>query len=60
MSQLKALATAGAKVRDWTRERDRLIVEAHKAGTGPRAIARAVGLAHPSVIYIVRREAEES
>lgn len=50
----RKLTAAGRKARDARTERDRLIREAYEQGAGVREIARLVGLAHPSVIKIVR------
>lgn len=51
--QLVRTATAIAKN---TTERDRLIGVAYKAGGTLREIARAVGLTHPGVLNILRRD----
>lgn len=40
-------------------ERDRLIVQAVAAGGGVREVARLAGLAHPSVMAIVRKAQDE-
>lgn len=52
----RQLATAGRKSKEWTRQRDQLIVRALAAGAGPREVARLCGLTHPTVIAIQRRE----
>ena len=50
------LRTAGRKAREWTTRRDELILAAHTAGGGVREIARTVGLSHPAVSRILRRD----
>lgn len=50
----KRLTTSADKARSWTEERNRLIREVHAAGGGVREIARLVGLAHPSVLNILK------
>jgi hypothetical protein len=50
----KRLTRAVKLLSKWRDERDRLIVEAHNAGGGPREIARLAGVSHPTVIQIVR------
>ncbi len=51
----KRLARASQKAKDYTVERNRLIVEAHAAGGGVREIARLVGLTHPAVLRILAK-----
>jgi transposase len=51
----KRLSRAVRMLSKWRDERDRLVVEAHDAGGGPREIARLAGVSHPTVIQIVRR-----
>lgn len=46
-----------AEARAATTARDEAILEAVAAGTSARAVARAVGLSHTQVRYIVRRAA---
>lgn len=55
-SLLSKLHEAGEKSKEWPVRRDKLIVEASKRGAGPREIARAVGLSHPSIIHILDRD----
>jgi hypothetical protein len=50
----RRLSRAARLSSKWRTERDRLIVEAHRAGGGVREIARLAGLSHPTVIEIVR------
>ncbi len=51
----KRLTRASQKAKDYTAERNRLIVEAHAAGGGVREIARLVGLTHPAVLRILAK-----
>ena len=55
----KQLARAVKLLSKWRDERDRLIVEAHRASGGPREIARLAGVSHPTVIQIVRKSRAE-
>jgi transposase-like protein len=55
-STSRELRAAGNKVRQWTDRRDDLVRAAHAAGGGVREIARLVGLGHPSVLRILKRE----
>lgn len=56
-AQTKALTKAASKLTAAHQERDRLIREAVAAGAGVREVARAVGLTHPGVLAIIKREA---
>jgi hypothetical protein len=51
----KRLSRTSQKAKDYTAERNRLIVEAHAAGGGVREIARLVGLTHPAVLRILAK-----
>lgn len=51
----RALSQAAQKARHWTAERDRLIVQAVKAGGSLREVAETVGLSHSAIDKIVRR-----
>lgn len=55
---LRDLSRAAKQASTWTERRDRLIVEAVQAGGGVREVARAVGLNHATVLYIVKRAAK--
>ena len=50
------LRRASRRQRDALAERDRLILEAHRAGGTLREIAALVGLSHPSVLNIIQRD----
>lgn len=52
----KAIAAAAKRARESTIERDRLIVQAYRAGGGMREIARLAGLTHPGVRRILERD----
>jgi FixJ family two-component response regulator len=54
--ELDAVTDAAERARAATLERDRRIVAAVAAGAGQRAVARAAGMSHTAVQYIVRRE----
>lgn len=49
-----------AAIRRHTIERDRLIVQAHRAGVSPRVIGEAVGLSREGVRKIVLRATKET
>lgn len=53
---LRELSRAAKQAATWLERRNRLIVEAVDAGAGIREVARAVGLTHPTVLNILRRE----
>lgn len=55
----KRLSRTSQKAKDYTAERNRLIVEAHAAGGGVREIARLVGLSHPAVLRILAKAAQD-
>lgn len=55
----RKLAGAASKSREWTEQRDRLIVEAVQAGGSLREVAETVGLSHTAVAKIVRRSKAE-
>lgn len=52
----RALTRAAKAAAAAVGKRDRLIVEAVRAGGGVREVARAVGMNHSSVVFIVKRE----
>ena len=52
----KKLAAVAASASKATVQRDRLIVEAYRAGGGLREIARLAGMSHPGVLRIIRRD----
>lgn len=51
------LRRAAGKIDRWTVERDRLIVEARRAGASSREVAELVGLTHAGVLHIEKRAA---
>jgi predicted transcriptional regulator len=52
----RRLKATSKRATEATVERDRLIVEAHRAGGGVREIARLVGMTHPGVLRILKRD----
>lgn len=54
----RELSRAAKQAETWLQRRDRLIVEALAKGGGVREVARLVGLTHPSVLNILKREAK--
>jgi hypothetical protein len=52
----KRLRRLSRQAAEATVARDQLIVEAYLAGGGLREIARLVGLTHPGVLRILRRD----
>lgn len=57
-AQEKRLARVAKLAEDYKNERDALIVMAFIDGAGVREIARAVGMTHPAVKYIIDKNAE--
>lgn len=57
-AQEKRLSRVAKQAEDSRRERDALIVMAFIDGAGVREIARAVGMTHPAVKYILDKNAE--
>jgi hypothetical protein len=55
-SLARRLKATAKRATEATVERDRLIVEAHRVGGGVREIARLVGMTHPGVLRILRRD----
>lgn len=51
------LRRAAGKIDRWIEERDRLIVEARRAGASSREVADLVGLTHAGVLHIEKRAA---
>lgn len=49
------LRRAAGKIDRWMEERDRLIVEARRAGASSREVAELVGLTHAGVLHIEKR-----
>ena len=56
--QARSLRTAGQKVSEWTRERDRLIREAVEGGAPLREVSELVGLSHTAVRFIAKGRPE--
>lgn len=54
----RELSRAARQAETWLQRRDRLIVEAVAKGGGVREVARLVGLTHPSVLNILKRDRE--
>ena len=50
------LERAARRIREATHERDRLIVKARDAGGSLREIAELVGLSHPGVAKVLKRQ----
>lgn len=51
------LRRAAGKIERWTAERDRLIIEARRAGASSREVADLAGLTHAGVLHIEKRAA---
>lgn len=51
----RELSRAAKQAQTWLERRDRLIVDAVVAGAGLREVARLVGLTHPAIGKILRR-----
>lgn len=56
----REISRAAAQARTWVEKRDALIVAAVEAGAGPREVARAAGMNHASVIYMVKRAGRQA